>query len=166
MNANAAEKRCKTNPNTCGKLIPSLRRIWDEIECPVTQPGSPFIWTHTATSCSVFVYNTSWANLQKDIQEEVVATPAPEVTDINANKLYFFARPDLPDAIVGIPYTPYSFCEPDTSRNSSFCGGVIAGDATNPIGGYPPHTFIKDGFLPSGMVLEFGGLLRGTPALP
>lgn len=166
VHANAAEKRCKTNPNTCGKLIPSLRRIWDEIECPVTQPGSPFIWTHTATNCSVFVYNSSWANLQNDLQEEVVATPAPEVTDINKNKLFFFAYPNLPDAIVGIPYTPYSFCVPDTSRDSTFCGGVILGDATNPIGGYPPYTFVhKNGFIPSGMVLEFGGLLRGTPAL-
>lgn len=69
----------------------------------------------------------------------------------------------MPNGSVGTPYS-YSFCEPDSARSGSVCGGSTP--ATNPTGGIPPYSIIYgNGSLPPGINLQLNGLLNGTPTL-
>ena len=79
-------------------------------------------------------------------------------------KIIFTLPAKLPDATEGVSYS-YSFCEPDSARSLSTCGGNT-GTPTNPTGGNPQYGFSElSGIMPSGITLETNGLFRGVPAL-
>lgn len=84
------------------------------------------------------------------------AAPAPP-------RFSFSVPATLGDATVGQAYR-HSFCDPEPA-SSLLCGGVVAVDLKNPIGGSQPFTFQKEvgDSLPWGLRLGSNGVLEGTP---
>jgi hypothetical protein len=80
----------------------------------------------------------------------------PKLPWQNENVVIFNAPQQLPPATVGEQYT-YSFCQPDTARSGSVCGGLTP--ATNPSGGRPPYSIIYgSGIHAPGINLQLNGL--------
>ncbi|MCH8820123.1 MAG: hypothetical protein IIB03_07370, partial [Acidobacteria bacterium] len=82
-----------------------------------------------------------------------------------AEELTFTPPNELPEAMVGFPYS-FSFCKPELALSSDLCGGGSE-ITTNPTGGQPPYHFTLGsgvGFPPFGISLNLNGLLTGTPS--